>query len=574
MNENLRYTDLNGGIGFKIVVDGRETDYAAFVSAIHTECAFNKISSLEIVFANCINREREEFVSDVGEFNVDRSVEVHVGYDDSLQCVFKGKIMKNSIAHRGGVFTITAKHMAEDMTKSRKMRCFEDMTDKDVIESICNEYGIETEVENTEIVHEKMMLYNCSDWDFINIRAEANGMIVYTTPEKLIVKKIAKTSDFEKDATIDLISGYNIKELDVEVDSRHTHRSYNSVSHDASEQELSEIQSDEDDVRKTNEVTKGDENGQIVMTSSQENAHEVGALVNAISIRNDLAYLTGKATIAGYAPLYPADVVRICKVGKMFDGKVKISSVMHSVSAGKWETRVEIGYDSLSFVERYDNVVAPPSLGALPPVSGLQIAKVVQLEGDPAKMGRIYVSLMNLDDARLWCRVATLDAGNKRGSFFMPEVGDEVIVGFIDDNPNQAVVLGMLHSNQSPPPTEITKENHVKGFFSRTGVKLLFDDDKKALLIETPGGNKITVNDDAKVVSMEDQNGNLLKMDDQGITLDGKKAITIKAVNDISVEGTNINIEANAQLAVKGTASAEISSSGNTVVKGGIVQIN
>ena len=103
---------------------------------------------------------------------------------------------------------------------------------------------------------------------------------------------------------------------------------------------------------------------------------------------------------------------------------------------------------------------------------------------------------------------------------------------------------------------------------------LLQKNDKKAVRIETPGGNKILISDDEKGISLVDQNGNSIVMNDQGVNIESKKALTIKAAQDVSIEGTNINIKANAQFKAEGSASAEVSSGGTMVVKGGIVQIN
>ena len=295
---------------------------------------------------------------------------------------------------------------------------------------------------------------------------------------------------------------------------------------------------------------------------------------NMMSVRNDLAFLTGELNISGYAPLQPGDIVRLCDVGQGFDGKVLISSVLHNISFDNWETHLKVGFDDTCYVDRFSDIAPKPAMGTLPAMNGLLLAKVESLAGDPMGEGRIYVRLLNSVDMKLWCRVSTLDAGNERGSFFLPEIDDEVIVGFIDGDPNNAVVLGMLHSSSSPAPMEITDENHVKGFFSREKIQLLFDDEKKALSIETPGGNKLLISDDEKGVSLEDQNGNTIVMNDQGITIESKKALTLKAAQDVSIEGNNVNIKANAQLVAQGSASAEFSASGNTVIKGGLVQIN
>ena len=156
----------------------------------------------------------------------------------------------------------------------------------------------------------------------------------------------------------------------------------------------------------------------------------------------------------------------------------------------------------------------------------------------------------------------------------MPEIGDEVVVGFLGGNPSEGVVLGMLHSNGKASPIEKNDDNNIKGIVSREGLKLEFDDEGKTVTIETPGGNSVKVSDDSKGIILEDQNGNKVTIDQNGISLESAKDISIKAQGDVNVEGVNINLKANAQLVAKGSASSEISSGGNTVVKGAVVQIN
>ena len=109
---------------------------------------------------------------------------------------------------------------------------------------------------------------------------------------------------------------------------------------------------------------------------------------------------------------------------------------------------------------------------------------------------------------------------------------------------------------------------------TREGIRLEFDDDKKHVVIETPGGNRVTVSDDEGGILLEDQNGNKTTLNSDGITLESAKDVSIKAKGDVKIEGMNINLSANAQFTAKGSGSAEVSSSGNTVVKGSLVQIN
>jgi uncharacterized protein involved in type VI secretion and phage assembly len=186
------------------------------------------------------------------------------------------------------------------------------------------------------------------------------------------------------------------------------------------------------------------------------------------------------------------------------------------------------------------------------------------------------VKLPVIDDREqgVWARIATLDAGENRGSFFRPEIGDEVIVGFINADPRQAVVLGMLNSSAKPAPLQTSDENHEKGFVTRSEMKLIFNDDKKSVVLETPAGKKITVDEDAGVIKLEDENSNVVTLSDSGIELESGSDISVKATGDVNIEGMNVNLKAKVQFKAEGSAGAEVSASGTTVVKGAVVQIN
>ncbi len=182
--------------------------------------------------------------------------------------------------------------------------------------------------------------------------------------------------------------------------------------------------------------------------------------------------------------------------------------------------------------------------------------------------------IINKDDEGVWSRLATPDAGNNRGIVIRPEVGDEVIVGFINDDPRDVIVLGCLHSSKNVAPIEAKDDNHQKGWITRSEMKIVLDDDKKTILISTPAGNKIQLSEDEKSILIQDQNGNKIQMNNDGISMESCKDVKIKATGDIKLEGINIEAKASAGLKAQGSASAEISSSATTTVKGSIVMIN
>jgi len=174
-----------------------------------------------------------------------------------------------------------------------------------------------------------------------------------------------------------------------------------------------------------------------------------------------------------------------------------------------------------------------------------------------------------------WARVAAIDAGDQRGFFFRPEIGDEVVLGFLNDDPRQAVLLGMLHSSAKAAPLQGSDDNHEKLYQSRSRMKLYFNDDTKVMRLETPAGNMITLSEEDQAVKIVDQNGNKLEMTPDGITIESNNAITLKAGTELKLEsGSALNVKGGTELKLSGTSGAEVSSSGVTKVKGSLLQLN
>jgi uncharacterized protein involved in type VI secretion and phage assembly len=186
----------------------------------------------------------------------------------------------------------------------------------------------------------------------------------------------------------------------------------------------------------------------------------------------------------------------------------------------------------------------------------------------------VHLSNFTSGEQGVWARIATLYAGDSRGFFFLPEIDDEVIVGFIDDHPDNAIILGALNSSVLPQPQQADDENHIKGIYTRSQMKVEFDDDKTAFSIETPAGNLFSISDDEKSVSLKDQNGNMIVMDSDGITFKSHKKVVFEASGDVSLSGANIEIAGQGSFKAEGASGAELSTSAIAVVKGSMVQIN
>lgn len=205
---------------------------------------------------------------------------------------------------------------------------------------------------------------------------------------------------------------------------------------------------------------------------------------------------------------------------------------------------------------------------------GLQIGTVINSQGDPEGKNRILVRLPSSSgDEGVWCRLSSLIAAKTRDIFYKPEVDDEVIVGFLNDDPQYAVVLGMLHGSE-PAPITPKEENDKYNFITKNGLGVIINDETEMITVVTPNGNEIKLSDDEGSIKISDENGNSIEMNSSGMTIESIADINIKATGDVNIEGSNLKFKAGLNLACEGGSGAEFRSSGMTTIQGSMVKIN
>jgi len=209
-------------------------------------------------------------------------------------------------------------------------------------------------------------------------------------------------------------------------------------------------------------------------------------------------------------------------------------------------------------------------------VNGLLTA-IVSNSKDPQKLGRIKVKFLAREEENEsdWAPVASLIGGKQRGAFFLPEVGDEVLVAFLNGNVDYPVIIGTLWSTEDKPPEQNADgKNNIKLYKSRAGHTVTFSDDsqgKKAKIeIKSSSGNTITLDDASgkEKVEIKDKTGK------NKITMDAtKKSIEIAGDMQINIKAKTINIEGETALNLKSKV-LKIESSGIVEIKGNTVKIN
>ncbi|HRI16662.1 MAG TPA: phage baseplate assembly protein V, partial [Verrucomicrobiota bacterium] len=283
---------------------------------------------------------------------------------------------------------------------------------------------------------------------------------------------------------------------------------------------------------------------------------EMQAGVDGRMTRNRLALLRGRVSVPGFAGVKLLEVMELRGIGKRFNGKTAITGLRHRVDSQGWRTDVQFGISPIPF-SRQPDIQESAASGFLPGTRGLQIGMVTEFKEDPDKNLRARVTLPALGDkaGAVWARLASPDAGKERGFFFRPEIGDEVVVGFLNEDPRQPIILGAMFSSKNAAPKDfgpVSDKNLKKGIFTKGGTKLQFLDDKKAsLLIETAGKNKIVLDDDKQSVEIADQHGNAVTLDKSGIKLKSAKdliiessgKVQIKASGKVDIQGAKVDVK-------------------------------
>jgi type VI secretion system secreted protein VgrG len=211
------------------------------------------------------------------------------------------------------------------------------------------------------------------------------------------------------------------------------------------------------------------------------------------------------------------------------------------------------------------------------PVLGMHVARVVDLK-DPEKLGRIKISYPWLDaEQTAWVRMIVPHAGKDRGWYALPELDDEVLVGYEHGNTDHPIVLGCLYNKQNAPMQEaISDDNDVKMLMTRSGNKIVLKD--------TNGGEQIVISQkDGKNTIVLDLSGPSITISTDGdVSIKGKKnvqieadqGITMKAKSDVKIEGANVTIKAQTNITSEAGANNEIKGNGMVNVKGGMINLN
>ncbi len=589
--------DSDGTVHVTLTSDGTELASSVDLLSIEIHRGINTVPWARILVMDGNMFDKDFAVSDADLFKPGALLQVDAGYGLERATLFKGVVVRHGLQVSGdneARLAIECRDLAVRMTVGRRNANHLALSDSDIIERLVAGAGLKADVEATTLKHTELAQHYCSDWDFMLARAEANGLLVIVEDGAVAVK--APQTDAV--AVLSITYGEDLIDFSADIDARTQYASAQAVSWDPKTQAAAlgsaaapaslNAQGDLDSATLAQVIGLESMRLQAGAPLAKE---ALTQWAKALQLKAGLARVRGRMRFQGSALARVGKLVQLVGMGARFSGSVYLSGVHHEIVDGNWITEAEFGLSPAWFVERPD-VRAPAAAGLLPGVEGLQVGVVLKLDGDPDGEHRIQVSVpvLQAERAGVWARLVQFHGSDGIGTFFVPEIGDEVVLGYFGNDPSHPVVLGSLYSSKRVPPYALEAANNTKAFVTRCKSKIEFDEKNKVITITTPGANQIVISDLNKSISLKDQNGNEVKLAPAGITLDSPKDIQLTAKGrivldavgqvsisskaDVTANGLNVECQAQVGFAAKGGASAELSAAGQTVVKGALVMIN
>lgn len=559
---------------FEIKIDGTALpeDVAKSVQQVSVTQTLGQAND----FTFQLNDPKLKLINKDGLLTEGKKVEISMGYvgKEKKRKLLVGKISAVSVSFpSSGAAAIQVQGFdrSHELTYGTFYRRFEpSLPDSQIVNQIAEKIGFKVSVDATPPRKEARVQENISNLHFFTDLAIANGYSLWIEHDELYFKKTPPKSE-----TITLEYGKTLLSFEprlstAEQVSQVVVQGWDPIQKQSFKSQPEKVAKHAADILASTSqqvINNGSGKPSERVINNAAVASEKDAQVYAESIAKSIAskLITGSGTSVGDPDLQVFTKLTLKGIGR-FEGEYSVQQVTHSIS--------ESGYQISFRVNGAPQVNNAPDISDAPMGAengmgdrrrqyGVMIGLVMDNK-DPNGLGRVKVKFPGWSDDEIghWARMATPMAGDQRGFFFLPEAKDEVLVAFEQGEMSRPYIVGALwNGKDKPPSTNADGQNNIRVIQSRNGSLIRFDD--------TKGNGKIEI---------QDKNG------DNSIVIDiTKGAIAIKSSKDITIEATQGTIKLNAQnIEISSTASTKIeaanelnlSATGNTNVKGTIINLN
>jgi len=545
----------NDAISCKVLSNGEVLDLKIGGVTLSREIGKIPLARIEIIDGNPAEGGFEQ--SNLAALQPGSEIEIQLGALEQEEGLFQGVVTRQRVMARGhGSFRleVECRDAAYRMTLDKQMRFHHtkvndpsqeprdadtvaDVTDDAVLKELVEKSGYGLEFKNDAPLdqtsqgnfrHENLLQYQSSDWDFLLMRAEATGRLC--TVEDGTIRLLSPQLDQALVSTLEL--GVDLLEFEAEFDGTVGHTEFEASSWDIDQLEVQREPGKTSTVLSPGELdakaladTAGWENRQLHHGGDLKGEEAQRWALNQAN-RLALAQVRGTGRISGTVAFLPGQIVELKGLGRHWNGRALVSGVRHEYRSGHWITHLQFGLDATCHAEKYP-VHASPSANLLPGIPGLHYGIVKGNVKSPGGYELVEVELSGPeagDDVQtVYARHAHLFAGAKGTTHFRPEEGDEVVLGFIQQDPRFPVILGSMFNSQTTAewPLEEGKQN-LRGLFLKGEQekewKVQIDEEENTLVIST-AKHTFTLDEKNQSIEMADAHDNTIVMDQNGITL-------------------------------------------------------
>lgn len=535
--------------------------------------------------ATLVLRDRDSKWIDDSRLEPGAEIKVKAVVGNKTKEIFDGEIVEIEpvFSRSSHLVTIRAFDRLHRLSRGRYARSFVNVKDGDVIQKIAQEVGLRASVGPTTIVREHLMQSGQTNLEFLQGRAAALGYLLYVEGTALHCKAPGSTGaaidlkmpddfhDFRpRLTTISQVSKVQARGWDPKQKREVLGEAQNGATHPKVGVNKSGGQLAQSAFRISAEYLVAD---RPVRTQA-----EADKLAQAVADQFDGKFIEAEGVAQGNPNIVAGASVKISGVGQRFSGTYFVTSSRHAYTPDE-------GYLTSFFVSGLHpstliGLLAPDQPAA--PAPHLAVG-VVTDNNDPENMGRVKVKYpwLTNDHASGWARVVSAGAGPDRGFMVLPEVNDEVLVGFEMGDINQPYVLGGLWNGKDKPPR--TSNVAVKGgkvvqrvLRSRAGHEILIDDDdsKGGITIKDKNGNQIVLTIDQDKLTITSKGD--MTFDTQGnLTLKTAKKLVIEATQAGEIKAMGLKLDGKTSATeVKGMSVKVDGGAGTVDVKGSMINLN
>jgi phage protein D/phage baseplate assembly protein gpV len=477
--------------------------------------------------------------------------------------------------------------------RGRRTESYRDVTDSDIVRKVAARAGLTAgTIEATTIKHPHVAQANLSDWDFLKARAReigyeltvVGGKLDFRTPSP--ARDAPTPGDLASSDRLQLILGKNLESFrprltsaeqvkEVQVRGWDPKRKQKLVSSAAAATTSAALKSA---VQPSTPAALAQVFGGptfVCVDRAHTTQSEVDAGAKALSEQIAGAFAEAEGTAKGDPRLKAGTAVSIGLAGDPFDGRYMLSATRHVFDLDGYKTTFVVSGRQERSLLGLATLGATNGSGSVtgPPIFGLVIAQVTAVN-DPEKLGRVKLRFPWLSDTYEsdWARVLQIGAGPKRGAMILPEVDDEVLVGFEQGDIRWPYVLGGLYNGVDKPKDDPklidsgTGKVDRRWFMSRKGHTLRFDD-------ASSGGIVIETGDGKQVLSLDAGSPRIHISSSGDIVIEGGAKVTITADSDLSIEAKNSLALKAPRVSVAGESEVAVKSSAAVSVEGATVNV-